>query len=135
MTSPSVEFQDAVLAALVADAGVGTLAGDRIYDKAPEGAVFPYITFGPSDYVLEDLDCIDLRIESLQLDIWARNEGRLWPARELADAVRKALHLANIGLADHALALVRVEQVRVFLDADGVTAHGVVTLEAEIEER
>ncbi|TMV07313.1 DUF3168 domain-containing protein [Arenibacterium halophilum] len=133
--SASVALQDAVLAALVGDAGVAALVADRIYDRPPAGAAFPYISFGPSDYVLDDTDCIDLRIETLQIDVWARAEGRLWPARRLVDAVKAALHLVDLSLSVHALALLRVEAVRVFLDPDGITGHGVITLQAEIEER
>ena len=134
MTSPSVEFQRSVLTALKADAAVGDLVGDRVYDHPPESAAFPYVSFGPSDYFLDDTDCIGLRIESLQIDVWARSDGRIWPAREIADAVKAALHLVDLSMNDHAIALLRVDGVRVFMDADGETAHGVVTLEAEIEE-
>ncbi len=42
MTSSALALQKAVYAAFVADAGVGALIGDRIYDGAPRDAVFPY---------------------------------------------------------------------------------------------
>lgn len=133
MASPSVELQTAIYNALVADAGVGALAGDRIHDGRPADGPFPCITFGPSDYTIEDRDCIAGRVETLQIDCWAR-DARLRPARDLADAVKAALHLASLSLDVHALALLRVTAVRVFMDRDGITGHGVVTVEAEIEE-
>lgn len=133
MAGPSVEFQDAVLAALQADAGVGALAGDRIYDKPPANAVFPYISFGPGDYFYDDTDCMTLRIESLQVDVWGRDQGRQWPTRDLVDAVSAALHLADLSLSTNAIAIVRVGVARVFQDPDNITSHGVITLEAEIE--
>lgn len=134
MASPSVELQTAIFNALVADAGVHALAGDRIHDGRPSDGPFPCITFGPSDYVTDDMECITARTESLQIDCWTQ-DGRLRPARELADAVKAALHLAEISLSVHALALIRVTAVRAFMDPDGITGHGVVTVEAVIEER
>lgn len=133
MASPSAELQTAIYNALVADAGVGALAGDRIHDGRPADGPFPCITFGPSDYTPEDAECITGRVESLQIDCWVR-DARVRPARELADAVKAALHLANLSLDVHALALLRVTAVRAFMDPDGITGHGIVTVEATIEE-
>ena len=71
----------------------------------------------------------------MQLDIWARDGGRVRPAREIVDAVQEALHLAPLMLTVNALALIRVVSARVLLDPDGLTAHGVILVEAVIEER
>ncbi len=40
------DLQDAIHAALAADAGIIALVGDRIYDSAPEDKTAPYITIG-----------------------------------------------------------------------------------------
>jgi hypothetical protein len=132
--SASVELSDLVLAILKADAGVGALVGDRIYDQAPGGAAFPHLTLGPSDYAPRDADCIPGREETLQIDVWHRDGGRLWPCRRTADAVKDALHDRDGELATQALADLRVTLVRVIEDPDGITAHGVVQVTATIEE-
>lgn len=133
--SAGAELQKAVFDALVADAAIGALVGDRIYDRMPSDGDYPCITFGASSTVPEDLACITARFETLQLDCWSQDQGRLWPTRELADAVKVALHRASLTLATHALVRLEVEQMRVFLDVDGITGHGVVAFEATIEER
>lgn len=133
--SAAAALQKAVYDALVADAGVGAIVGDRIYDRMPSDGDYPCLTFGPSQTLPEDMYCITARVEVLQIDCWSRDQGRLWPTRALADAVKTALHKASLDLQVHALARLDVDQVRVFLDADRITGHGVVTLEAEIEER
>lgn len=130
-----MEFQDVILAALKADAAVGAIIGDRVYDRMPSTGSYPCITFGPSDYSDEDADCITARRETLQLDCWVDAKGRLWPARQLADAVKSALHRKDLTMTDHALVSIEVEQVRVMLDPDGVTGHGVVQVTGHIEER
>ncbi|MBF9042956.1 DUF3168 domain-containing protein [Rhodobacterales bacterium HKCCE4037] len=133
--SAADDLQKAIYDHLVADAAIHALVEDRIYDRMPSDGDYPCITFGPSQTVPEDMDCITARIETLQLDCWTQSQGRLGPARVLADAVKTSLHNRALDLATHALARLSVEQMRVFGDRDAVTAHGVVVLEAEIEER
>lgn len=133
MATPSEELQIAVYQALINDAGVGALAGDHIYDGRRPEDFSACITFGPSDYTPEDAECLVGRIESLQIDCWVRDQ-RLRPARALADAVKAALHDADMTLATHRLASIQVTAVRAFMDPDGITGHGIVTIEAEIEE-
>lgn len=132
--SASCELQKVIHEALVADAAVGDLIGDRIYDDVPEDRTFPYISFGPTDSRFEDLTCITARTETVQLDVWCRDNARLRPCKEVCDAVKNALHLADLSLTVNALVQVRVEGMRVFMDRDGLTAHGVITVEADLEE-
>ena len=135
MASPSDELQTAIYAALVADAGVGALVGDAIYDGRPPVLPDKCITFGPSDYVPDDMDCITGRQETVQIDCWWASNRRLKPVKTLADAVKAALHRAELPLGTHALAFLEVEEVRAFMDADGATGHGVVIVTAMVEER
>lgn len=132
--SVSAELQTAIYDTLVADADVGALVGDRIYDGRPSDGAFPCVTFGPTDSQPEDLDCINARTETVQLDVWSRDQGRMGPCKEIMDAVRNALHLADITLSVNALVLIRVQGMRLFMDRDGLTAHGVLTVEAELEQ-
>ena len=133
MGTPATELQKAVFDALVASVEVGDLVDDRIFDRRPQDGDYPCLTFGPSDTVRDDLNCIDLETVSLQIDVWTRDGGRLHLCRTLTDTVAAALHHADLALETHALALLEVALVRVMQDPDGLTAHGVVTIEAEIE--
>lgn len=133
MATPSVELQTAIYDALVANAGVAAVVAGRIFDGLPTD--YPAISFGPSNVIPDDMDGIAARVEYLQLDCWAEGGKRLRPARELADLVKASLHLKELHLGTHALAKLQVSSVRVFMDPDGLTGHGVVTLEALVEER
>lgn len=132
--SVSRELQKAIFDALVADAGVTALVGNRIYDGMPSDGQYPCVTFGPTDSFNDDLTCVDARTETVQLDVWSRDQGRMGPCKDICDAVKGALHLADITLTQHALIRIRTGGIRVFRDADGITAHGVVTVEADLEE-
>ena len=136
MASPSVELQGAILSALTGDPEVAAIVAGRVHDGKPEDQAFPAVTFGPSDYVPDDdaYGCVTGRVEAVQIDCWSRDGGRLHPTKRLADAVARALHRAEMPLDTHRVVEMRVGQVRVFLDPDGLTGHGVVTVEALVEE-
>lgn len=132
--TPSVDLQTLIYNRLVASGAVHALVADRIYDNAPPDVVFPYLSFGPSDVVENDAECITGRVETVQIDCWARANGRIRPAKELADTVRAALHLYQGEMAEHALVEMRVTLMRCFMDPDGLTAHGVVQVSCIVEE-
>lgn len=134
MEDQSVELQDVIIAALKADASVAAIVGDRVYDRAPEGVTFPYISLGATNSIPEDADCIDAESETVQIDIWHRDQGRKWKCKATVNAVRAALHEADLDLDTNALALMRVTLTRVQIDPDNITAHGIVQVEAIVEE-
>lgn len=135
MASPDNEFQKAVFDLLVADEGVGALVGDRIYDRVPmAGDVPPYITFGPSDSTEADADCVPSEDHALQIDVWSEKQGGFKECKAITYAVKSALHQVAVDLPTHALVEMRVTARRHFRDPDGITSHGVVTVEAMIDE-
>ena len=132
--SVSVELQNFIVATLRGDVSVGDICGDRVYDNIPSNEVFPYISFGPSDFISDDADCIDGRQETVQLDIWSQKQGSLVEAKNLTDAVKSALHDAEGDLGVNALVGLRVPSARVVRDPDGKTARGIISVEALVEE-
>lgn len=105
--------------------------GGRIYDRATEGAVYPFASMGPSDWVDESVECIKARSVSLQIDVWGSrsNKGAL---EDLTDDVATALD----GFSDEdrlTMHPIRVLSVQVMDDPDGSTVHGVVRIEVDVE--
>ncbi|OWJ78418.1 DUF3168 domain-containing protein [Haematobacter genomosp. 1] len=108
--------------------------GVRVCDPPRAKEVPPYISFGPSDWQEDDADCIDGRVETIQIDVWSSAQDGQREAKDICEAVKKALHGYDADLGAHALVGMRVPMVRVFRDPDGITTHGVVQVEALIEE-
>lgn len=132
--SASVAFATAVGTALKANAGVTALVGQRIYDGRPANVVWPFISLGVSTANPERVDCVVMRTETLQIDVWVAEGGKVWPARQIVDAVVAALDGVKLVLAEpHAVSRCDVVLARVMDDPDPMVAHGVVTLEAGIE--
>ena len=133
MTSPTYELQGQIVTLLKASPELTALIGGRIYDRVPESPTFPYVSFGPSDEVSDDADCIDGFEVTMQLDVWSRAVG--FPeCRRIVDAVRKALPEDGILLADNALVTFNHRISRIFRDQDGLTSHGAMTFEAFVEQ-
>lgn len=133
--SVSAELQKLVVGLLTADAAVVGLLKARVFDRVPEKSLFPYVSIGPSGYVDDDAECITGGEHTLQLDIWSRSPAGFLECKQVADAVKQALHLNETGaLESHALGELRVLSVRFERDPDGLTSHGIVTLQALIEE-
>lgn len=123
-----------IVTQLKADAAVTAICGQKVYDKPAATVSAPYISIGPSDYVPDDADLIDGRIESVQIDCWSEAQDGKREIKALADAVKKALHRFAGTIDPGALVSIEVTQVRVLDDPDGITLHGIVTVEAMIEE-
>ncbi len=131
------ELHDLIRDTLKADSAVMTLISD-VYDSVPDGAARwgsknAYVSFGPTDVVEDDSDCIVGGTFTVQLDCWSRKLGS-YHCKTIVDAVKAALHNHDAELADYGLVQMRVTMRRVFGDPDGITMHGVVMVEAMIEE-
>lgn len=133
MTSPTLELQGAVAARLKAQSAMAALVSQRVYDVVPADPVFPYISFGPSDEVTVDAECIEGIEVSLQIDAWSRAPG--FPeVRKIADAVRRTIHRHEFNLPDNALVLFEHRVTRMFRDPDGLTSHAAMTFTAFVEQ-
>jgi hypothetical protein len=133
--SPDLELQGLIVSTLEADAAVTALVSDRIYDRVENfntDVVFPYVNFATSVETSNDADCIKGSDIFIQIDVWSREAGFV-ECKKIASAVRDALHDRDLQLTENALALLRCDRIRVFRDADGLTSHGVVELQALVE--
>lgn len=133
--SAAAELQKAVISQLAATAAVTAYLGQRIYDNAPQGAVFPFLSLGPGQELDDSADCIDGSECFLQLDIWTQEGGSQLSAKMICGAVRKALHGKDLALAaGFGLVSLEVQSIRFEPDPDEKIAHGIVTVRAIIDE-
>ncbi|MDE3796985.1 DUF3168 domain-containing protein [Sinorhizobium meliloti] len=133
--SASAELQKLLFTTLTGTTGIMALAGG-VYDRVPADpykAKTAYVSFGPSDVVDDSADCIISGEHTFQLDVWSKAVGQV-EAKRLVDLIYRTLHEQSLELTENALAEIRVDFRRVFVDPDGLTTHGVVTVTASIEE-
>lgn len=133
MTASS-ELQKLVFDTLTGDAGLTAIVGARVYDRALPNAQFPFISFGPTSFFLVQDDCLAGRIETIQVDVWSESKGGKRQCKDIVDLVVDALNGLEAELSTVTVADMRVVLVQVLDDPDGITSHGVVQVEALIDE-
>jgi hypothetical protein len=133
MTHPALALQKAIYAALIADAAVGALVADRIYDAPPRDAAFPYLSFGPASLADWSTGSEEGAEHRFILSAWSREAGKSESYRVL-EAAKTALHGAALALDGHSLVNLRFETGAVTRDPDGITWHGVARFRAVTEE-
>lgn len=136
MASAAWPLQEAVDTALIEDAGVNALVGDRIHSGiAPEGQVPDYIVHGNS---VETQSATFARggtrnVETIHL--WtSADEGKRRVMR-LYEAVDKALTGKQLPIAEGNTMLIGwTELTAVLLDPDSGFMHGIVTYTARTQK-
>jgi len=132
MKSPTNQLVKAIIARLKTDADVSAYVSGRIYTRVPKKAVFPYVSLPSMESRSILADCLDLAEVTIQIDVWSRKPG-FEELREIAEAVRAALHDKDLPLASHACVCLNHEQTHEMYDPDGITTHAVLIFEATIE--
>lgn len=133
MKDPSYAIQGAVYTKLAAAAGVKALIGDpaRIYDKVVADPTYPFVRIG-DDQVLDNSNtCADGWEAVVTLHIFSRNPTAPRPeVKAISNAIGIAIGNDDslIAPAGFEVTEVRFGQSHTFMEADGVTAHGVMTL-------
>ena len=118
--------QTAVYDALRADSSLKSLISDpvRVYDHTPQNSVAPYIVIGETRGLPFDTKDTDGMDQSLMIHVWSEYRG-LKETKQIQAAIMDAIDQVSLSITGHSQALLRFEFSDVFLDADGLTRHGV----------
>lgn len=133
-------IQSAIYAALTGDAALMALATGGIRDDVPQAddagdAVdYPYVVIGEDSATPFDTDSSVGAEATITLHVWSRYRGRK-EVKAIQGAIYRALHRANIPVAGQHLVGIDWIQSDSFLDADGLTRHGVQTFRLTLEEQ
>lgn len=135
--SASLVFQKFQRATLIADEAVTALvSSDKIVDANGRPEVFPRINLGEDQELPAD-DIVGTYTQlTSTIHIWSREPG-LEGAKAIAGAIRRALNMPNIFVFEgdgYRCTDCRFASARFIRDPDKQTAHGIVTVEALIEE-
>lgn len=135
MAAPDYELVGTALARLRGTAAVTALIGQRIWHRAPEDALFPYIAGFDTSGLRDDATCLTGRDVTLNVHVWTRDGiDPLQDARSIAHEVALALHGAALPLPTNSLLTLNHRGERIFYGPDGLTGHGVVEFRAIIHQ-
>lgn len=134
MIAPEREIQKAVYDLLKGTGDVMELV-DGVYDRVPANPFGPksgYISFGSTDSIFDDADCVVAEDITFQLTAWSRQVGSLH-CKDICHAVKLVLHEADLVLVDNALVQVRQVLRIISTTSDGLTTQGAMQFTASIE--
>lgn len=134
MTDPALLVQGAIVAAIKADAECQSLFGARIFDFIVADPVppMPYASFGPSQVIQDDADCINGAQVFQQIDVWSE-EPEFVECKRISGVLRRLLHHMAV-TRDGATFEIEHRFTTTARDSDGVTSHAVMSFFALIDQ-
>ena len=112
------------------------LGGARVYDRAPHGQAYPYVTFGQSvtrDWSTGGGSGDDRSDEHvLTLHAWGHGDQRK-AVEAIVEAIRVSLHQANFTLSGHRLINLTRDYAETRRETDGDIMHGLIRFRAVTE--
>ncbi len=133
MASPDLELQGVIVARLKGRPALTALVGQRIYDRPPTNAPFPYVEYGESDVKPADVGCLTSDAVYVTIHVWSQYSGGFRELKDIMYEIVKALDSAPLVLPTHRLISISRWDSRTMKDPDDVTTHGVVEFIARIE--
>lgn len=129
MSAHTLDSQVAIVA-LLSTAGI---ASGRVYDDAPSDVTYPWVEIGDRQIIPDDTSgpgssSDDGVSDFTDIHIWSRLRGKK-ETLGIIDQIHAALHGRALTISGRASALAWVRSVRVLNDPDGITRHGIVSVE------
>lgn len=132
--SAAIELQKAVFETLAADAALAALlGGSKIFDHAPAGMAFPYLTFGRVSVFDWSTDTSQGVEVFFTLHAWSKARGKSEALAIIARA-RVLLHEAELTLVEHHLVTLRAESAEAGFIDDIDVHHARLGFRAAVEE-
>jgi hypothetical protein len=130
MSLHSFDLASTVYAALTGDS---TLMGlvEGVYDDVPQDTPYPYIVVGEETTINAGTMTVDGLEHTLTLHVWSRYRG-LKETKQIMERIYTLLHNSNLTVTGASLVNLRQEFSSTFVDADGLTRHGVIRFRAMV---
>ena len=103
-----------------------------VYDNAPQGATFPYVTIGEANLTDNDTDNTQNVYISYVIHVWSQADGRK-EIKTIMGQIYSALHLTKFSESGYSFTENYFLSSDSFVETDGKTRHGVQTFKLTME--
>lgn len=134
MSTPWLDLQKAIYAALTADATLAAKVSTRIFDFVPDNTVYPYIHIGDAEFNDFATQTFDGFSGVLNIHTWARpgTRGRA-PVLDIMSDIYRILHENySMTVTGFDVSNMRYDFSTVLVEDDRVTYHGVTRFKIQI---
>ena len=110
-----------------------------VYDAVPQAedsgdnSLFPYVTIGEDSVNEFDTDTDNGFDIDATIHVWSRYRGRR-EVKQIMGDIYNAMHLHDLAVSNSNTVLCLFQTADSFMDADGITRHGVITFRIVTEE-
>lgn len=125
--------QKAVLDQLKAHAPLAALVSSRVYDYVPQKPTFPFVNVGEDALAATDTSTSNGASIAATIHTWSGSRGRK-ECKQIQSEIRAALHTAALSAAGFVFEYCLWSDSQSFIDADGVTRHGVCVYDIYLRE-
>jgi len=124
--------QNSIYQCLQSNSALSSVVSNRIYDSVPQAVTFPYVTIG-EDIHTDWSTAYELGSSaSITIHVWSRHRGKE-ETKTIQGLIYDALNRASLPTLGYKIS-VDFDGSQSFLDADGLTRHGVSTFRVFIEK-
>ena len=103
-----------------------------VYDNAPQGASFPYVTIGEANLTDNDTDSSQSVYISYVIHVWSQADGYK-ETKTIMGEIYNALHLTKFSESGYSFTENYFLSSDPFVETDGKTRHGVQTFKLTME--
>ena len=103
-----------------------------VYDNAPQGASFPYVTIGEANLTDNDTDSTQNVYISYVIHVWSQADGRK-EIKTIMGEIYSALHLTKFSESGYSFTENYFLSSDSFVETDGKTRHGTQTFKLTME--
>ena len=134
-----IALQDAIYDALTGSSPLMAMI-KGLYDSVPQptdsgaGAEFPYVTYGEASHTDWSTDTESGDDATITIHTWSRYRGRT-ETKQIQGVVYDALHRVELTVTGFAFVAIDWLGSDSFVDADGLTRHGVQTFRVLIDQQ
>lgn len=103
-----------------------------VHDSVPQNTAYPYVTVGEDVHNEWDTGTTIGSNASISIHSWSRARGRK-ETKQIQAAIYDVLHRSDLTIAGFKIDTIEWESSQSFVDADGLTRHGVQIFRILIE--
>jgi len=125
----SFDLQTIVYTTLNNDSTLDGLVGNnKIFDNVPQDTAYPYVVINNESAINRGTQTLDGNQYTIDLEVWSQYRGKK-EIKEIMERIYNLFNNATYSVSGASMVLSQIRNVITLVESDGITRHGVLTLD------
>ena len=125
----SFDLQTIVYTTLNNDSTLDGLVGNnKIFDNVPQDTAYPYVVINNESAINRGTQTLDGNQYTIDLEVWSQYR-RKKEIKEIMERIYNLFNNATYSVSGASMVLSQIRNVITLVESDGITRHGVLTLD------